>query len=785
MNSYFNKHEGFAEGKKRCFYHRLLVFIPLFICLMLLSSCVKTPQESSTKSSDPASFAFSILSSTNLPDYFSAEKVDLSLGIDGGYSLPISITEHEGDLAVLHRFIPEDGESYAKHYVATYDAQGNRLTLSELTGELSEKIITGIRSGTDGSLLILEPEVSETKVYRYSVPEQKVTGTVTLKLSDGYVNTENLYTDTKGQFYLTALDAGGTKVFIYDAEGKLLNSEYRDGVNEAAFQMGNTFYFEASVDSGRKRILYPIDIETAEFLDIVDVSETFGNETVSPGPDYLCSMNSQGLYRFDGTTNEKQTMISWEESGIDKRLLSKRLDIAVLSGDTLFLMVENESFEKEFYVLNRQSTNPNAGKKILVLASMLTDGDSFLEAAIQTFNDKNTEYKIVYKDYWSGIDYSLSWEEKVLETERQIHLDLISGNGPDILCCPSRVMKESGLLEDLMPLIYADSNFSMKDYLPNLVEATKDGEALYSFPISFGLDGLAGKASYIGEQAGWTIEEFNQMAQALPEGVVPITRFSQSDLLQEALSIPSAGFYDSDLSGESIWEEEFISLLEWAKEYGVPDEIAKERRESGEEDVITNELLETDKLALIDVDVWSVLSMEWPSSLYGHKKQLTYTGFPSPNRLGLPAILNDYAITEHCTEPEIAWTFIEFLLSEEMQSKIIYYEAGIPVRLSSIDLLIDFEQNPDDYPELIRPSPWESNWDPEEEKAHKEFLRDIGVPVFKELVFAVNSIKDPDEDFIEIVLEEAASYFNDMKTAKEVTDIIKNRAQTLFNERAT
>lgn len=757
----------------------------LLACALLLVSCVKAPQETSENSVVPVSFAFTVSSSANPPDYFSAEIVDLSLGIDGGYSLPISITEHEGDLAVLHRFIPEDGESYAKHYIATYDTQGNRLTLSELTGGLSEKIITGIRSGADGNLLILEPWVSETKVYRYLIPEQKVTGTVTLKLPDEYVNTENLYTDTKGQFYLTALDPGGTKVFIYDAEGKLLNSEYREGVNGAAFQLGDTFFFEASVDSSRNRILYPVDIESAAFLDIVDVSETFGNEMVFTGQEYLCSMNSQGLYWFDAATNEKQTMIFWEESGIDKRLLSKRIDISVLSRDALFLMVEDDSFEKDFYVLNRQDINPNAGKKVLVLASMLTDGDSFLEAAIQAFNDKNTEYKIVYKDYWSGIDYSLSWEEKVLEAERQIHLDLISGNGPDILCCPSRVMKESGLLEDLMPLIYADSNFSMEDYLPNLIEAAQDGDALYSFPISFGLDGLTGKASFIGEKTGWTVEEFNQMAQALPKGVVPITRFSQSDLLQEALSVPSAGFYNSDLSGESILEEEFISLLEWAKEYGVPDEIAKERRESGEEGVITNELLETDKLAVIDVDIWSVLSMEWPSSLYGHKKPLTYTGFPSPNGLGLSAILNDYAITGHCTEPKIAWTFIEFLLSEEMQSKVIYYEAGIPVRIASIELLTQFVLTPEDYPELIKPSPWESNSDPEEEKAYKEFLRDIGVPVFNELVFAVNSIKDPDEDFIKIVLEEAAAYFNDMKTAEEVTDIIKNRAQTLFNERAT
>ncbi|MBN1774840.1 MAG: hypothetical protein JW817_00085, partial [Clostridiales bacterium] len=107
------------------------------------------------------------------------------------------------------------------------------------------------------------------------------------------------------------------------------------------------------------------------------------------------------------------------------------------------------------------------------------------------------------------------------------------------------------------------------------------------------------------------------------------------------------------------------------------------------------------------------------------------------------------------------------------------------VRIASIELFAQFVLTPEDYPELIRPSPWESNSDPEEEKAYKEFLRDIGVPVFEELVFAVNSIKDPDEDFIKIVLEEAASYFNDMKTAKEVTDIIKNRAQTLFNERAT
>ncbi len=786
MSKRLDKFKAFTKETKTCFNPGLRMLFLLIVCVVLLTSCVQIPKASSSKASDPASFTFSISSEAVPPDYFSAEQVDLSLNIEGGYGMPVSIVENVGTLAVLHRFSPEDGETYAKHYVATYDVQGNQRTMSELTGELNEKIITGIRSGADGSLLILEPWVSETKVYRYSVPEQKVTGTVTLKIPEGYVNTENLYSDTKGQFYLTADGAGGTKVFIYDADGKLLNSEYREGVNGAAFQLDDTFYFEASVDSGRKRILYPVNIQSAEFLDIVDVSEVFGNESVYSGPDYLCSMNSKGLYWFDPASREKQTMISWEESDFDQRLLSKRLDVAVLSKDTIFLMIENESFEKEFYLMNRQRTNPNAGKKTLVLAAVGYDDNYILQTAIQAFNENSSEYKIEYKDYypWSEIDFSSLTVEEIdsarKEADRQVYLDVLSGDGPDIIYEPTRTVKESGLLLDLMPLMESDDNFCFEDYLPNLVNASMKGDSLYSFPISFSLEGLAGQTSFIGDIEGWTIDEFDQMVQTLPEDMVPITYYTRSDLLESALSVQNAGFYDSDAPEDCIDEKEFVSLLKWAKKYGVPDDMTREEVEA-----ISNDLFSNSKVVLTIQDISIPMLLYDMNMALAPGASFTFVGFPSPSALGVSAITQDCAITQCCEEPLAAWAFIKVMLSEDIQTEVIKTGYGIPIRLLSIDLLVDITLSPNDYSNFYYfGNESEGYSDPAFEKVADEYYREIGIPTFEKLVYSFDAIKEPDEELIEIVLEEASAYFNDMKTAEEVVEVIQNRAQMLFNERA-
>jgi ABC-type glycerol-3-phosphate transport system substrate-binding protein len=227
-----------------------------------------------------------------------------------------------------------------------------------------------------------------------------------------------------------------------------------------------------------------------------------------------------------------------------------------------------------------------------------------------------------------------------------------------------------------------------------------------------------------------------------------------------------------------------ISLLEWAKKYGIPDEEAEEGKNSGQLYATHEELISQGRLALIDVSFGSPSQIYSYDSWFSFGEPMTLIGFPSPNRVGLSAATLDYAISQSCEHPQAAWEFITILLSEEIQSEIIKYEYGVPTRLSSIEFLTEFVQHPDDYPELISDPDLESTWDPEEQKAYEEFLRDVAIPAFNSLVYNDISIRRPDEDLINIVLEEAVAYFNDMKTAEEVAGIIQNRAQTLFNERA-
>lgn len=766
-------------------------FIPLLL-IILLSSCDRNPKIVSAQSSGAASTSgsFAVEFIEKDTSYFSSRRIDLDIGIEGGYSLPVSFTATPEAVAVLFRFIPSDGLTPPKNYLGTYDLSGELTQLAELSGLLDGKILSQIRSDSQGNILIFESGIIENQVYCYSLLQNQVLNTVTLEMPSGYVTTDQFFFDSAGQFYLIADGTDGRKIFVFDSAGKLITAEYRDELTEVAFESCGFFFFEGTSVENGKRVLYPFNIGDLKFSETVDASNIFGNEIIFSQANYVCSINSSGLALLDLQSREKWNQIVWDESGIDKRLLNMRPEIVMLDKSRMFMMIEDESQSKELYLLSQESENPNAGKKTIVLASVSCDEDLVLQAAINDFNATNSEFRVVHVDYYpySEIDWITTSIDEVssqrAEAYEDLYLDMLSGYGPDLIYEPSHEILVSGEITDLMPLIESDNEFLMEDYLANLIEAVKTDNALYSFPLFFRLSGLGGRTSVIGEREGWTIEEFNEVMSELPGDVTPITLFSQSELLEFALAVSASGYVVTDSSGERLSIEDMVLLLEWAKENGIPDDYAQANRESGEAYYLSEQLIINDKLALIHCDVLSPYYL-YDAAWFAKGAPMTYVGPPTPNRVGFAAEVSDIVMTKSCSSPEGAWTFIRYYVSDHVQSEVIKQGTGIPVLRRSIDLLMDVTLSPEAYPELIIPIDGEVVIDPIADAAYKEYLKNTGIPLFYDLVYGVDTIIVPDNELISIVLEEAPAYFYELKSAEDVAEIIANRVQLLLNERAS
>lgn len=764
-------------------------FIPLLL-IILLSSCDRNPKIVSAQSSNSASGSFSATIVENDMSYFSSRKIDININIEGGYSLPVSFTATPDAVAVLFRFIPSDGLTPPKNYLGTYGLSGELTQLAELSGLLDGKILSQIRSDSQGNILIFESGIIENQVYCYSLLQNQVLNTVTLEMPSGYVATDKFFFDSVGQFYLIADGTDGRKIFVFDSAGKLITAEYRDGLTEVAFESCGFFFFEGTSVENGKRVFYPFNIGDLKFSETVDASNIFGNEIIFEQANYLCSINSSGLALLDLLSREKWNQIVWDESGIDKRLLNMRPEIVMLDETRLFMMIENEDQSKEMYLLSQESDNPNAGKKTIVLASVSCDEDLVLQDAINDFNTTNSEFRVVHVDYYpySDIDWVTTSIDEVTsqraEAYEALYLDMLSGYGPDLIYEPSHEILVSGAIVDLMSLIESDNEFILEEYSTNLIEAMKTDDALYSFPVFFRLSGLGGKTSVIGEREGWTIEEFNEVMSELPGDVTPITLFSQSELLEFALGVSASGYVVTDASGDRLSMEDMVLLLEWAKENGIPDDFAQANRESGEAYYLSEQLIINDKLALIQCDVLSPYYL-YDAAWFSKGAPMTYVGPPTPNRVGFAAEVSDIVMTKSCSSPEGAWTFISYFVSDHVQSEVIKQGTGIPVLRESIDLLVDLTLNPEAYPELIIPIDGEVVIDPIADAAYKDYLKNTGIPLFYDLVYGVDTIIVSDNELISIVLEEAPAYFYELKSAEDVAEIIANRVQILINERAS
>ena len=502
-------------------------------------------------------------------------------------------------------------------------------------------------------------------------------------------------------------------------------------------------------------------------------------------------INSYGIKKLDFETETKTQVLDFECCNINRydamnlELLDMTEETVIMSGSTFTgnsYFTDSGDGSLNIYIMERQDTNPNAGKKIITADTMDTFDYAVCEA-VCSFNEYNEDYFIRLDSKYSTaaryangeLDYySESSTEDYLtssgELSNQLMVDLIAGEGPDIILNGAAYtqLNNDDLLMDLSGETDTDGLFT------NVIEAAKTEDKLYQLPLAVNIAGIIAKKDDVApDQIGFTFDQYEDYVSGPCNGHDPIGN-GQLDFLTTAMSSISEqctadGIADFD-------NEAFRELAVYVND-NVNEEIMTDEEDTEGIDPYLG--------LRRDAGYFSDISFGY--LLYNYSdiiEDMKIMGFPTTDGKG-PGITikSSVAISAQTDEGDACIDFVNTLISEEIQYDFGKFDGASPVRISS------FDQASHDVIDLYNDmyEMYSSIYTTGELRLMNLPWHSIDYSIadeYKSVLESCTYINFTDPSIVAIVREEMPSYFCGQKTLDEVISIVEDRTQTLLDERS-
>ncbi len=492
-------------------------------------------------------------------------------------------------------------------------------------------------------------------------------------------------------------------------------------------------------------------------------AETFtgkGYGEIYPGLNGILFSSGGVLYSYPGKSSKMASLLKWQDSNLYESWIR---NVVQVSEEEFLVDVSSDYSTHTYYRLKRTPMEELPEKKILVVASRWPQ--PALERTISEFNLLSPTYHVVLEKY---------------EEEDRLDAALVGKNPPDLLDLADLnydKYADKGVLEDLTSYLEESSVIHKEDFLDQVIQGyTVDGR-LCCIPLNFTLRTYVGRTEQVGDSRGWTMEECKELMERYPETSLVQGRDAAWFLQYLCKEYCLDRFVDWDERKCSFDSQEFQEFLKWLLECGKRNErLGTEFQGADWED--------------------SLLELATPSSvesIYAEEaklgKELTIIGFPTADgkECHLADVYGTLAIVSKSADKEGAWSFLEYYLGE------YHYSFGDPFPTKKEDFWgrVEFLTTPE-Y-EL------DGKGERMQDMNGAYILKPKGIIINDKLVYCMEKEELADTlDAIEkidftpprreegmvmsIVGEEAEDYFNGIKKADEVADIIQNRVTVLLGE---
>ncbi|MCD7836754.1 MAG: extracellular solute-binding protein [Lachnospiraceae bacterium] len=757
---------------------RLCVFTLAGVALISLAAC--GGEDSATgKAAENAD----IPEYTYVPEYIQIEGMeDMSLynaRIIGDSIYCLSYDWNDETMTsyqTLHEYSITDRTELDSYVICENDSDSSASKSVSLFGMMS-----------DGSVLTVEYIYDYSNMGSYSIDyvlcKYDSDNNETAQVDIGEASGEDM-----SMYYLSSLSLDGQDRIYLFADGIIFLFD-SDLNYKGKLDTGSYFY---STGTGRDGRVYAsmYDTTVQGFVlkeidfDSKSVTATYSNFSADGGSslvkgidgDFLINDGSS-VYEYSLETEASTELFTWLDSDIFGNYVQQMS--ACDDGRLLVCINDWSTGDNEIALLTRTKTSELEQKTQITIGAVY-DTQDMLASAV-AFNRQSDKYHVNINYYMDSTDYS---EDSISNAHTALNNDLITDACPDIVDISSiniDSLAAKGVFEDLNLYLEESSTLDKSDYLENIIEgATYDGALVY-IPKTFNIQTVVGRASDVGEERGWGIDDIIELSAENPDAEL-FEGITKQSMLYYLMEYNQKTFVDYESGVCSFDSDEFKKILEFVS--SLPDEYSY----SGDDDSLPtrlkngNVLLDTVYLTeLQDIQIYEAM----------YDAPVTYIGYPTADgSVGcMLGTSGGYAIAAKSDNKEGAWEFIEFCLNRDDE----IFSWGFPSNKADMQEMIDDALNvsylTDENGELVLDS--EGNpiaeggvssigYDDWEYTYHNSTQEEVDLLL--DIISEATASSNADDKILSIITEEAAAYFEGQKSVDDVAGVIQSRVQIYINE---
>ena len=570
---------------------------------------------------------------------------------------------------------------------------------------------------------------------------------------------DKILIDDKGYMHIVANSHRGNCILLLDTNREELTEQsvlcvLNDGSDIARLSTGEVVVGNRT-DSGYELKL--VDVEKSSWGKRWTLDAPF--KRIHSGNDnYLFLDDGANIFRYSLDTGELSLQANCIISGLQS--------FGTLFSETnpnqyLILRLDDSDYSdatRVLTVLENSSTTDNEP----VILRLATLNSFYLNNIVLSFNRSNSNTKIEIVDYSV---YNTSYNDNTGTTK--MIADIITGKAPDIYDLtnlPVDKYAAKNMLANLYEFMDNDPEIERDNYLENILTACEVDGKLYEIIPWYFISTVAGRTKDLGENIGWTFNEFKQLTDSMPDMRTFSQYFTRYDFLKCALFLNTSELIDWS-NGDCYFDSEyFIDILEFAATLPTEHDPSWDNESC---DIYEGKQL------LIYHEFNLINSVNRIRSLY--RDDITFKGFPASTGSG--NVISTYlslGISAASPYQNEAWSFIRGFLTESYQNSMPIRYAMLPLMSSSLDKVMESHRS--------EVATWNGVliMGDLELKTFKE--PDYDIPKAYELIRSADRVMRVDYDLMNIVLEEADSFFASDKSAAEVARIIQARVQIYVSE---
>ena len=602
---------------------------------------------------------------------------------------------------------------------------------------------------------------------------------------------KTIVTNENGWFYVNsiALDKDDNvyvlsngAIYVVDMTGNILFNVKSDNWINSMLTLS---------DGSVAATVYENDGQRLKKIDVA--KKGWGESYKAPSNMYDCFVGSgdYDLYYNDGSCfygysmekGEAEQIVNWINANINGDYVRS---IVPLADGRIVVMLYNwnklSGSSTEMAILSRQPYSALGNKTVLTLACMY---DYELRDRVIEFNKKNDRVRIEVKNYSVYNNYDSDDPADYNAGVTKLNTEIISGTVPDLLVLdnlPAQQYMAKGLLEDLWPYIDGDGELGRGKLISSVLDAVSFDGKLYQTVKSFSVQTIACPKSVVGNITGWTLAEMRQFQDRMPAGSAIFTDMTRDNALQMFLMYGGADFIDWESGKCSFNSQGFIDLLEYCNTF--PAEIDWEKYEYQYVPELTR--LQEGSLLGEQMYLSDILSYLRMKTLFGG--EIAVVGFPCESREGnLLNVGGGVAMSSKCRDKEAAWEFLrqDFLPRGDNDM----YSYGLPINRADMDELVaeamkkEYVKDENGRP-VLQPITtwWMDNGTDEGYQMDIMPAEQADIDEFMAIIESAKPMNGYDQEVFDLIAAEAAAFFSNQKSARDVANVIQSKMQMYVNE---